>query len=125
MSNATGQKRVFLFLQGPHGPFFSKLGKMLRKTGAEVWRVGFNAGDRAFWFHSESYLPYRGTTEDWPAHIGALLTERRVTDIVLYGDTRSIHAEAVAAAHARGVTVHADFPSTASPTPRAAHPGEE
>ena len=48
MSNATGQKRVFLFLQGPHGPFFSKLGKMLRKTGAEVWRVGFNAGDRAF-----------------------------------------------------------------------------
>ena len=25
----------------------------------------------------------------------------------------------------RGVTVHADFPSTASPTPRAAHPGEE
>jgi len=106
MSNATGQKRVFLFLQGPHGPFFSKLGKMLRKTGAEVWRVGFNAGDRAFWFHSASYLPYRGTTEDWPAHIGALLTERRVTDIVLYGDTRSIHAEAVAAAHARGVTVH-------------------
>ena len=53
----TPEKRVFLFLQGPHGPFFNRLGKMLRLTGADVWRVGFNAGDRAFWFHPASYIP--------------------------------------------------------------------
>ena len=40
MSNATGQKRVFLFLQGPHGPFFHRLGAMLRRAGAAP--VGFH-----------------------------------------------------------------------------------
>ncbi len=106
MSNATGQKRTFLFLQGPHGPFFHRLGTMLRKTGAEVWRVGFNAGDRAFWFHPASYLPYTGTAEDWGDWLADLLNEKSVTDIVLYGDTRPIHARAVAEAEARGLTVH-------------------
>lgn len=112
MSKATADqpaappRRVFLFLQGPHGPFFHRLGAMLRRTGAEVWRVGFNAGDRAFWFHGESYLPFNGTPEDWPARIAALLAEKRVTDLVLYGDTRGIHAEAVTEARRRGLRVH-------------------
>ncbi|WP_372835199.1 capsule biosynthesis protein [Puniceibacterium confluentis] len=106
MSNATGQKRTFVFLQGPHGPFFHRLGKMLRKTGAAVWRVGFNAGDRAFWFHPESYLPYTGSAEDWAPYFNRLLNDKAVTDIVLYGDTRPIHAQAVAEAKARGITVH-------------------
>ncbi len=106
MSNATGEKRVFLFLQGPHGPFFHRLGAMLRKTGADVWRVGFNAGDRAFWFHPKSYIPFRGTPGDWRATFVALLSEKHVTDIVLYGDVRRIHAEAVEEAKRRGLTVH-------------------
>ena len=106
MSKATVPARVFLFLQGPHGPFFHRLGAMLRRAGAEVWRVGFNAGDRAFWFHPQSYLPFDGSPEDWPARLEALLDEKRVTDLVLYGDTRRIHAEAIAAARARGLTVH-------------------
>ena len=106
MSKATVPARVFLFLQGPHGPFFHRLGAMLRRAGAEVWRVGFNAGDRAFWFHPQSYLPFDGSPEDWPARLEALLSEKRVTDLVLYGDTRRIHAEAIAAARARGLTVH-------------------
>ena len=46
--------RVFLLLQGPHGPFFHALARMLRAAGSTVWRVGFNAGDRAFWFHAGS-----------------------------------------------------------------------
>ncbi len=106
MPGSATHKRVFLFLQGPHGPFFHGLGKMLRKAGAEVWRVGFNAGDRAFWFHSPSYIPYRGTPENWPTTLETLLTEKGVTDIVLYGDTRPIHAEAVRMAQARGLAVH-------------------
>lgn len=95
-----------MFLQGPHGPFFNALGKMLRKAGAEVWRVGFNAGDRAFWFQSETYIPYQGKPQEWPDTIGDVLDDRNVTDIVLYGDTRPIHAQAVAAAKSRGITVH-------------------
>ncbi len=98
--------RKFLFLQGPHGPFFHKLGKMLRLAGAEVWRVGFNAGDRAFWFHPASYIPFRGTQEEWPATFDALCSDKGITDIVLYGDTRQIHAQAVTRARAAGLTVH-------------------
>ncbi|GGG87286.1 capsule biosynthesis protein CapA [Salipiger pallidus] len=103
---ATDPPRVFLFLQGPHGPFFHKLGAMLRRAGAEVWRVGFNAGDRAFWFHPQSYIPYQGTADDWPARFEGLLQDKRVTDIVLYGDTRPVHARAAKIAKARGVQVH-------------------
>ena len=106
MSIAAPEKRVFLFLQGPHGPFFNRLGKMLRLTGAEVWRVGFNAGDRAFWFHPRSYIPFRGAAPDWPATFKGLVVEKGVTDIVLYGDTRPIHAQAVVEAKQSGITVH-------------------
>lgn len=106
MTVTAAPTRTFLFLQGPHGPFFNSLGKMLRRAGAEVWRVGFNAGDRAFWFHPSTYIPYRGTVEDWPQTFATLLDEKQVTDIVLYGDTRPIHAEAVAEAKRRGITVH-------------------
>ncbi|MBV2360331.1 capsular biosynthesis protein [Thalassococcus sp. CAU 1522] len=106
MSKATGDKRVFLFLQGPHGPFFHRLGTMLRRTGADVWRVGFNAGDRAFWFHPRSFIPYRGTADTWRDNFVALVAEKGVTDIVLYGDVRPIHAEAIEEARARGLTIH-------------------
>ena len=106
MGKITGDKRVFLFLQGPHGPFFHRLGAMLRKTGAEVWRVGYNAGDRAFWFNSKSYLPFRGTQDDWRDFFINLIREKSVTDLVLYGDVRRIHAEAVEEAKRHGLTVH-------------------
>ncbi|WP_093029720.1 capsule biosynthesis protein [Ruegeria marina] len=106
MPNQTQTRRVFLFLQGPHGPFFDALGRMLRAAGAEVWRVGFNSGDRAFWFHTRSYIPYKGAHEDWPVALADLLETRAVTDIVLYGDTRPIHAAAVVAARQRGLGIH-------------------
>jgi len=100
------EARRFLFLQGPHGPFFHRLAIGLRAAGARVWRVGFNAGDRAFWFGAPGYIPYRGSSDGWPAAFGALVAEHGITDIALYGDTRPIHAQAVVAAHALGLTVH-------------------
>lgn len=102
----TGENRRFLFLQGPHGPFFLRLGEMLMAAGADVARVGFNRGDRAFWPTMDSFIPYRGTPEAWPDHIAALLVDRQITDLVLYGDTRPIHAQAIVAARATGITVH-------------------
>lgn len=102
----SGQGRTFLFLQGPHGPWFSRLAMMLRRSGAACWRVGFNSGDRMFWSDRASYIPFRGTAEDWPATFAALLDEKSVTDLVLYGDTRPIHTSAVKIARAQGITVH-------------------
>jgi capsular polysaccharide export protein len=104
MSNTAN--RNFLFLQGPHGPFFRHLGRMLAAAGAEVWRVGFNAGDRAFWPRDASFIAYKGVPEDWQAAFSDLLDEKGITDIVLYGDTRPIHAVAVSVARARGLTIH-------------------
>ncbi|KUJ80581.1 capsule biosynthesis protein CapA [Ruegeria marisrubri] len=103
---SSAETRVFLFLQGPHGPFFHSLGRMLRKTGAAVWRVGFNAGDRAFWFDRRSYIPYFGRPEDWPATFQKLLDQLGVTDVILYGDTRPVHATAVEIARNRGLQIH-------------------
>ena len=106
MPTLTGKNRVFLFLQGPHGPFFHRLGQMLRQSGAEVWRVGFNAGDQAFWRERHSYIPYLGQPCDWPQSLRSIIAAKHVTDIVLYGDTRPRHAEAIATARTEGLTVH-------------------
>ena len=106
MGTLTGDNRTFLFLQGPHGPFFARLGRMLERAGASVWRVGFNAGDRAFWRNRSNFLPYLGTQDEWPETFKTLIAEKGVTDVVLYGDTRPIHAQAVEEAKAQGLRVH-------------------
>ncbi|MCG7519737.1 capsule biosynthesis protein [Ruegeria sp. Ofav3-42] len=100
------QGRVFLFLQGPHGPFFSALARALRAAGSDVLRVGFNAGDQAFWFDRESYIPFLDHPDQWPAKLHVLIQSRGVTDIVLYGDTRPVHAHAVEVARTMGITIH-------------------
>jgi len=106
MSEKAGSPRVFLFLQGPHGPYFSRLARMLRRAGADVWRVGFNAGDRFFWPERRSYIPFRGTPGEWPEMLAETIRTKAITDLVLYGDTRPIHAEAVRMAQEMGLTVH-------------------
>ncbi len=106
MDVSNDPRRVFLFLQGPHGPFFSSLGRMLQRAGAEVWRAGFNAGDSAFWRDRGTYVPFFGKQEEWPSTLVDLLDARGVTDIVLYGDTRPLHAEAIQQARARNLRIH-------------------
>jgi capsular polysaccharide export protein len=101
----TNASRSFLFLQGPHGPWFHRLGRILRTAGASVWRVGFNLGDRVFW-PGPGYIAFTGPQADWPATCAGLLAQHQITDLVVYGDTRGIHAEAVTQARARGITVH-------------------
>jgi capsular polysaccharide export protein len=97
--------RRFLFLQGPHGPWFHRLGHLLRAAGAEVWRMGFNLGDRVFW-RGQGYIAFGAPHEHWPDTCAKIMTRHQITDLVLYGDTRPIHAQAVAIAKARGITVH-------------------
>ncbi|WP_083097355.1 capsule biosynthesis protein [Pseudophaeobacter leonis] len=106
MQHPTPDQRAFLFLQGPHGPFFNGLGEMLRTAGCAVWRIGFNAGDQTFWRNKRSYLGFRGQISDWPAFFEQTCRDKQITDIVLYGDTRPIHAQAIAAAKALGLQVH-------------------
>ncbi|GAA6163011.1 capsular biosynthesis protein [Pelagimonas sp. KU-00592-HH] len=106
MAVSSGQNRVFLFLQGPHGPFFNGLAKMLRRSGAKVWRVGFNAGDRVFWPDCNSYIPYTDARENWPDRFTSLVDEKQATDVVLYGDVRAIHAQAIEIAKKKNIRIH-------------------
>lgn len=99
-------QRSFLFLQGPHGPFFAQLARRLDCLGHKVTRVGFNAGDRAFWPRRLPYHPFRGSGTEWPQAFETLLVATQATDLVLYGDTRSIHAEAAKIARAKGLRLH-------------------
>lgn len=98
--------RRFLFLQGPHGPFFHRLGALLRSAGCETWRVGFNRGDAAFWFDRASFIPYVDAPDAWPATCDALMTDKGITDLVLYGDVRALHAQAIEIAKERDIRIH-------------------
>jgi capsular polysaccharide export protein len=101
----TDTARHFLFLQGPHGPWFHLLGQQLRAAGAQVWRVGFNLGDRVFW-PGPGFIAFQDPQDRWPEVCADLMTRHAITDLVLYGDTRAIHAQAIRIAKARGITVH-------------------
>jgi capsular polysaccharide export protein len=104
MNEAAG--RVFLFLQGPHGPFFHRLATRLSAAGAGVRRIAFNPGDEAEWPGTrplERYLESEGDYANWLAD---QLTLHGVTDIILYGDTRPEHARAIEVARSRGILCH-------------------
>lgn len=97
--------RHFLFLQGPHGPWFHRLGGQVRAAGGQVWRVGFNLGDRVFW-PGPGYIAFDGCHDRWPESCAEIMARHAITDLVVYGDTRPIHAQAIRVARARGLTVH-------------------
>ncbi|MFP7671813.1 capsule biosynthesis protein [Marivita sp. S0852] len=108
MANTTVKptRRVFLFLQGPHGPFFSELAAKLSETGAACWRVAFNAGDGARWTDRDTLLPFRQSEDAWIDQFSQWITETGATDLVLYGDTRRRHADAIKLARKAGLVIH-------------------
>jgi len=97
-------KQRFLFLQGPPGPFFDRLGASLRRHGHAVHRINLNAGDVASW--SGPAVDYRGTAERWPSFVDDFLVHHRITDLILFGDCRPLHNAARGMARLRGVRVH-------------------
>jgi len=102
----THKTNSFLFLQGPHGPFFGMLGRSLQAAGHKVRKVGFNRGDRFFWPRTLPYTPFQSNEAGWPEMLRALIAEHSITDIVLYGDARPLHAHAVEIAEELGLKLH-------------------
>lgn len=97
--------RHFLFLQGPHGPFFDSLARKLRQAGAQTSRMGFNSADRLFW-RGAPYHAFRGSPDHFSAHLERLIEEYDITDVVLYGSSRPVHKIALSVAAKRGVVPH-------------------
>ena len=101
-----GAERIFLMLQGPHGPFFRQLAGALSRAGVAIHRVAFNSADEAEWADAGPLHRYHGPEDAFEEWLEQHLDAHGVTDIVLYGDTRPVHSAALAVARRRGLTTH-------------------
>ncbi|MCP5075017.1 MAG: capsule biosynthesis protein CapA [Rhodobacteraceae bacterium] len=97
--------KAFLFLQGPHGPFFAELARSIAESGASVTRIGFNEGDRFFWRDRKNFVAFTDPLDKWAEYIRTHM-DGRITDLVIYGDTRPIHKTAIVVAKELGIRVH-------------------
>ncbi len=59
-----------------------------------------------FWPGRQNYVAQTEPLDGWPGRVATLMEERAVTDLVVYGDTRPIHAVAITEAERQGITVH-------------------
>lgn len=104
MNIQTLPRREFLFLQGPPGPFFHDLATALAEHGCGVHRINLSGGDRYDW--PSPATSYRGRMRNWPMFLDRFLRERKITDLVLFGDCRPMHQAALRMAQLRGVHIH-------------------
>lgn len=102
---AAAQLKTFLFLQGPHGPYFSMLADALCERGHEALRININGGDKIDW-PGPGATDYRGTFRGWPLFFDDFVINHGVTDLILFGDCRPYHASAHKMARLRGIRVH-------------------
>ncbi len=101
---AEPQVKTFLFLQGPHGPYFAMLADALRARGHHALRININGGDKVDW--PGEATDYRGTFRNWPLFFDDFVVNHGVTDLILYGDCRPYHTSAHGMARLRGLRVH-------------------
>ena len=59
-----------------------------------------------FWRNKARFIAHAKGLEAWPAVLSTIIAEKSITDIVLYGDTRPTHAEAIKLAKALDWRVH-------------------
>lgn len=97
--------KTFLFLQGPHGPYFAMLADALRARGHQALRININGGDKVDW-PGEGATDYRGTFRNWPLFFDDYIVHHGITDLILYGDCRPYHASAHKMARLRNLRVH-------------------
>jgi len=93
-----------LLLQGPVGFFFKKVGNQFAKKGANVYRIGLNAGDGFFASHKH-YTAYRGRPEEWYTFILQFLKAHHIDKIFIFGDCRYYQSLAIGASNTLGVEV--------------------
>jgi len=88
------------------GPFFRHVAARLRKSGAQVSKVNFNLADAVYFFPFPSGALYRGSLQQWPEYLAALVARRSVTNIMVFGDCRPYHRSAIECASKLGIEVY-------------------
>jgi len=101
----TRQTKNFLFLQGVASSFFSDLGQALLGRGHRVRCINFNGGDRLFW-RLPGAVDYGLDLQRWPDFLERKLLDWSITDLVLFGDCRPLHAAAIKRGRRLGVKLH-------------------
>lgn len=104
-SQAQRGRREFLFLQGNSSPFMERLARGVMRGGHGVHRVAFSAGDCLFWAMPGA-IRFQASFRRWSEFFRTLVERRRITDLVLFGDSRPYHRIAIAVARRRGIAVH-------------------
>lgn len=95
-------RRDVLLLQGPIGPFFSRLSEDLESRGFVVWKINLNGGDR-FFYPRERSIDYTGSLDDWMSYLQRFIHNRDIGRIYLFGDCRAYHRIAREVAELTGV----------------------
>lgn len=98
-------RRNYLFLQGCTSAFFHALGCHLRERGHGVGRVNFNVGDAVLWRAGPAWS-FRGQLSELAEFLTGLVSRHGFTDMVMLGDTRPIHQEAIKVAKVAGLVIH-------------------
>ena len=90
----TVKDKNILFLQGPIGFFFKDLDNLLRKKGANTFKIALNAAD---WFFSNNDTAYafKGKKEGWSGYIETFLKEKKIDKIFIFGDCRFYQMQAI------------------------------
>lgn len=96
--------RHFLFLQGLPGPFFRKLADALRAGGHRTSRINFNGGDIWDWRGSGA-TGFRGDIAAFPTWFDDYLSGSDISEVVLFGDNRPLHLQAIAICRQRAIRV--------------------
>ncbi len=94
-----------LLLQGPMGPFFRHVSRVLDDYGARVTKINFNFADVVYFAGAAKSHFYRGTSEDWPNYLETLVAKAGVDTVALFGDCRPYHRSAIGCARRLGIEV--------------------
>lgn len=100
----SGDRRSFLFLQGPLSPLYARLADRLEAAGHTVQRINLCFGDQMHWRRGGA-IPFRGRITEWATFVADRMAASGTTDLVLHGDRRIYHRLAARAARRRGVRV--------------------
>ncbi|WP_298292992.1 capsular biosynthesis protein [Thiomonas sp.] len=104
ISPASAAPPHVVFLQGMPSPFYRQMAQHLKAAGWRVTRINLCTGDWLFW-HGEDAVSYRGRRSQWPAFIQRFYDAHRVTHLVLLGENRRYHRQAVDLALQCGIQV--------------------